>query len=126
MKKLAMSYENLAHGALAEQVDIEIGKILANVEDPNVPWKPKRELTIKVSFNPNEDRGRCAISIAVSTKMPGLKGIDSDCFITRVRDKLVAFERDDPRQQGLFDEAPPAETKKPDLTVVRGGASATN
>ena len=125
MNPTALQYANLAHGALAEQVDAKIKEILANIEDVNTPAKDKRELTIKLIFAPNEDRDRCALKMAVAVKMPGFKPIDSDCFITRINKTLVAVEREDPRQGLLFSdsaadagESPPSPT--PNLTVVGG------
>jgi len=128
MNKKAMSYQNLANGALAEQVDAKIKEILENVEDVNTPHKTKRELTIKMTFAPNEDRDRCEIAIQVSTKLAALKGIESDIFITRRSGTLVAYEREDPRQQGLLDESPPAEPgQRPNLTITgTAAASAAN
>ena len=122
MQKKAMSYENITNGALAEQVDALLKDILANIQNPNTPWKPKRELNIKLIFIPNEERDNPKIQIQASAKLASLKGIETDCYITTIHETLVAFERIDPRQPSLFDNVPatPPANNKPDLKVVGG------
>jgi hypothetical protein len=116
-----LTYETITGGALAEMVNSKIQEILLNVQDVNTPWKTKRELTIKLKISPNEDRDQAAVDIDVSTKLASLKGIETDIFITRIRDNVVAFEREDPRQMSLFPPEPTAaeqEPSKPNLSVV--------
>ena len=51
-----------AHGAIMEQVDIEVGKIIANILDPNTSETKKRQLTLTVDFQPLADRTQVSIS----------------------------------------------------------------
>lgn len=124
MNRKAMDYHNLVGGAVAEHVDAKIKEVLENIEDINTPWKPKREITIKVVFAPNEDRDRCQIGVAVTTKLPGFKPLESGCFITRVGNTLVAIENENPQQlqlnfnQQLDVDKPQNIEHKPPLTMV--------
>lgn len=46
----------LAKGAIIEQIDNEMGKVLANLLDPNTDTKTKRKLTVNLIFEVDEDR----------------------------------------------------------------------
>ncbi len=100
----AMSYANLGGGAAAEMFDRELEKILANIQDPNHPYKPKREITLKVTFSPDEDREKAKIDISVISKAPGFKTYETLAYLgfdQRDRSKHRAYERADPNQQQL-------------------------
>lgn len=45
-----VNLEEFAGGALQEKFDSAMEQVLANMLDPNTPWKNKREINIKVSF----------------------------------------------------------------------------
>jgi hypothetical protein len=100
----AMSYTTLGGGAAAEMFDRELEKILANIQDPNRPYKPPREITLKLTMKPDENREKVSISIAVSSKAPGFKSFDSLAYLgvdQRDRTKHRAYERAHPDQQRL-------------------------
>lgn len=44
-----LDLRNIANGALQEKVDEAMRRILENLQDPNTPWKVKRQITIKVA-----------------------------------------------------------------------------
>ncbi|ABO49719.1 conserved hypothetical protein [Desulforamulus reducens MI-1] len=46
----------LAHGAIAEQISNELGKVLENLMDPNTDVKTKRKLVVTLEFKPDENR----------------------------------------------------------------------
>ena len=39
------------------------------MQDPNTPWKNKRGITIKISFQQNEDRDDTAVDVVVEKKL---------------------------------------------------------
>lgn len=43
--------------------------------DPNTPWKNKREINIKVSFEQNEDRDDTHVDVSVVPKLAAVKSI---------------------------------------------------
>ena len=60
--------QEVAGGALQEKINRELRKVLNNMMDPNTPWKNKRQITIKMTLEQNEDRDDCKADIQVETK----------------------------------------------------------
>lgn len=52
----ALDLKNIAGGALQEKVDAAMRRVLDNMQDPNTPWKVKRQITVKIAFTQNEER----------------------------------------------------------------------
>jgi len=46
----------LARGAIQEQIDNQMGRILENLMDPNTDTKTKRKLTVTLEFKLDENR----------------------------------------------------------------------
>lgn len=44
-------------------------KVLDNMQDPNTPWKNKRQIHIKLAFSQNEDRDDATVDLSVETKL---------------------------------------------------------
>ena len=100
----AMSYMTLGGGAAAEMFDRELEKVLANIYDPNRPYKQPRKITLELTLRPDENRDKVGVSIAVSSKAPGFKSFDSLAYLgfdQRDRTKPRAYERAHPDQQRL-------------------------
>lgn len=70
-----VNLEEFAGGALQEKFDIAMQQVLANMLDPNTPWKNKREINIKVSFEQNEDRDDTTVDVSVVPKLAASKSI---------------------------------------------------
>lgn len=70
-----VNLETFAGGALQEKFDGAMGQVLANMLDPNTPWKNKREITVKVTFEQNEDRDDMAVDVSVVPKLAAAKSI---------------------------------------------------
>lgn len=70
-----VNLEEFAGGALQEKFDSAMEQVLANMLDPNTPWKNKREINIKVSFEQNEDRDDTHVEVSVVTKLAAVKSI---------------------------------------------------
>lgn len=64
-----LNLEDIAGGALQEKANEAMQKVLDNMQDPNTPWKNKRQITIKLSFSQNEDRDDTAVELSVDTKL---------------------------------------------------------
>jgi len=64
-----------AEGALQEQVLLEAKKIFANILDPNTKAETKRNLTIKLTFEPDEDdREDIKVRFDIATKLAPIIG----------------------------------------------------
>lgn len=70
-----VNLEEFAGGALQEKFDVAMEQVLANMLDPNTPWKNKREINIKVSFEQNEDRDDTHVEVSVVPKLAAVKSI---------------------------------------------------
>jgi hypothetical protein len=71
----------LAHGAIMEQIDIEVGKIIDNIIDLNTVPKKKRTLTITVDFVPSADRRGIAVVANAKSKLLPNEVIETSLFI---------------------------------------------
>ena len=70
-----VNLKEFAGGALQEKFDVAMEQVLANMLDPNTPWKNKREINIKVSFEQNEDRDDTHVEVSVVPKLAAVKSI---------------------------------------------------
>lgn len=70
-----VNLEQFAGGALQEKFDAAMEQVLANMLDPNTPWKNKREINIKVTFEQNEDRDDTTVDVSVVPKLAAEKSI---------------------------------------------------
>lgn len=64
-----LSLQDIAGGALHEKANAAMQKVLDNMQDPNTPWKNKRQIHIKLAFSQNEDRDDAAVELSVETKL---------------------------------------------------------
>lgn len=67
----------LAHGAIAEQIDLELGKVLANLMDPNTDTKTKRKLTVTLTFEVFENRELVNCKAQASATLAKVKPIET-------------------------------------------------
>lgn len=59
----------IAGGALQEKTNAAMREVVENMQNPNTPWKVKRQINIKIAFAQNEERDDCAVEVSVSTKL---------------------------------------------------------
>ena len=57
--------EEIADGALVEQIDDALQKVFENIANPNTPVKKKRKLNIVLTFAPDSDRVLAHVDIEV-------------------------------------------------------------
>lgn len=72
---LNIDLENLAGGELAEKFQEAMKKIVNNMRDPNTPYKNKRNLIIKLTFEQTEDRDDVSIDGQIDVKLAPVKGV---------------------------------------------------
>lgn len=61
--------QSLVGGALQEKFSKSFEKVIENLQDPNTPFKNKREITIKLKFTQNELRDDVHVAIDVVEKL---------------------------------------------------------
>lgn len=67
----------LAGGALQEKSQKALQDVFENMQDPNTPWKNKREVVIKLKFTQNEDRDDATCEISVEKKLAQPKPVET-------------------------------------------------
>lgn len=82
---------NIAKGALVEQADVEIQRILENIADPNTEIKKPRKLTITMTFKPM-DREATAINVVTKSSCVPYNAVSTQVFIGRNNEGTVVAE----------------------------------
>ena len=59
----------LAGGGLAERLNQEMERAVANICDPNTEARKKRTITMKITLSPNNDRTSCGVDIDCNSKL---------------------------------------------------------
>ncbi len=83
---------NIANGALVEQVDSEIKRVLANIMDPNTDFKKKRKITITLEFAPHEDRDISDVSFSTKSTIIPTKPISTRIVFEKDGNGEIAVE----------------------------------
>jgi hypothetical protein len=106
-----VSLDTLGEGAAVERFNLALQDAYNNIQDVNTPATAKREVTLKLSIKPNENRDIGDVSVEVTTKLASIRPFIVRFFMGRDKaGKGCATEyRPAP---GLFDL--PAEEKLPD------------
>ena len=58
-----------AGGQLQQKFNMAFRQVLANLQDPNTPYKNKRKICVEISFEQNEERDDAVVSVGVTTKL---------------------------------------------------------
>lgn len=98
-------------GAVPDLVAHEMEKIMANINDINVPADKPRKLIVEISIHPNGDRSGATTEVQVSSKLPGFKPHKGSLHFDLRNNRLKAFSSEI-HQMGMFDDA-----KKEDTTA---------
>jgi hypothetical protein len=93
MEKM-INLETFAGGALAEQINTEIEKVVNNIYDPNTDAKRVRKLTLTLSFKPNQKRSVAEIDIQAKTTLAPFLPTQANIMIDKdlSTGKIVAAE----------------------------------
>ena len=81
-EKLTMA--TICDGAVQEKVDRALRAVADNIIDPNTDAKKKRSITMKITFQPNEDdREDVAVSVEVTKTLAPEAGVRTQFYITQ-------------------------------------------
>jgi hypothetical protein len=97
----------LARGAAVELWAEELKKVAANILDVNTDPKAAREITLKATILPNEDRTNAMVSIAVTSKLASFKPATTIFYLARRSGAAVVVESN-PDQMTLLKQDEPA------------------
>ena len=71
----ATSLLDMANGAIKERIDYEMGRVMQNISDPNTKASAKREITLKITLAPDEDRKHIEVSCTASSKLAAMNPV---------------------------------------------------
>jgi hypothetical protein len=103
----------VSRGAVMEQIDIELRKIVENLADMNCDYKPARTLTIKVKFkNMDDKRDQVGMIAQASSTLVANNPISSMLYTETVDGQTLMAElnKPDPRQVSFEEEQGTATT----------------
>ncbi len=104
MEKKLINLETLAGGAFAERTRQAINDVMANIADPNTDFKPKRKVTIDITFAAGEDREVIECDVVAKLKTAPKKGIHTKFLLDKNLDgEILAseFKKQVPGQQAM-------------------------
>lgn len=120
MKTTEISILELARGAVMEQVNNEMSRVMANILDPNTEPKATRKLTITLTFKPDESREIVATTAQAKATLAPVKPVAASIIVASGKDgKPVAAEltKHDPNQMTIFEEPEPEKIIKLERSV---------
>lgn len=88
----ANSILEMARGAITEQVNLEVGRVVANIIDPNTDPKKKRSLTLTFEFTPSADRTQVAMKATAKSKLEPNNAIETALSIGTMNGQIIAAE----------------------------------
>jgi len=97
-----VSLSNIADGAAIEQFAYEWALLLENVLDPNTEPEAKREVTLKFSVKPDENRDIGDTEIACTSKLAGQKPVKTKIIIGKAAGKKAEARELATAQRELF------------------------
>lgn len=71
----------IGRGAAVERFDLELQKVLDNIQDPNTDPKKARSVVLKFTITPDEDRGVGKYAIDAQAKLAPLKAHPGRVFL---------------------------------------------
>ena len=72
----------MAHGAILERVDYEMGRVLENVLDPNTKATAKRKITVGLELVPSADRKTITVLTTAKAALVPTDPVTTSLFIT--------------------------------------------
>lgn len=87
-----VSLLEMASGAIKEACDVEVGKVIENILDPNTAATKKREISIKITFTPSADRTQVNIEAQSQSKLQPNNPVQTALFCGKQGGKTQAIE----------------------------------
>lgn len=97
-KSQYVDLSNLGHGAAAEMFQDEMGRLIANITDPNTKAEQVRSITLKLKVKPSKDRTFCAAEISCDSKLAAVMPFETQLFVGMDGGKGVATEYESPQK----------------------------
>lgn len=107
MKTVETSVLEMAKGAILEQTDNEMARIMANILDPNTDAKKARKLTITLTFKADETREFVSLEAQAKSTIAPIMPIATRMILEADKDgnpKAMELTRNDPNQVHMFED----------------------
>lgn len=78
-----INLETFANGALAERMNQGLKEVLENIADKNTDSKPKRKLTLDMTFSTDEERELTEVTITAKVKLAPRSAIATKIIIDK-------------------------------------------
>lgn len=88
-----LTLQTLANGVAEELFQLELDRVLNNIDDPNTDHKPARSIALIVTFQPDEDRRLAAVTVEAKTKLAGVRARGTVIFLGRRQGVMTAIEQ---------------------------------
>lgn len=88
MDKLTIA--NIARGAVVEQFDSELEKVLENIMDPNTDPKKVRKIQINLQIKPNEKRNMAEVKCQTKSSLIPANIVETAITIGKSTDGTIA------------------------------------
>ena len=99
----------ICRGAVPQLFQFALGKVNANLKDPNTSVTKKRKLSLHFEFASYADRSGAEVICTVETKLAGIVGVNSSIYLKKDGDDVKAFSQD-VSQLDMFEEDEEPET----------------
>ncbi len=88
----------IGRGAAVERFDLELQKVLDNIQDPNTDPKKARSVVLTFTITPDEDRGVGKYAIDAQAKLAPIKAHPGRVFLGRDQDGHGVASEEHPNQ----------------------------
>lgn len=124
MEKNYLSLSNLRGGAAIELFDRELVKALANVRDPNAPWKGRRKIALVLTIEAvDEKREEIDATLDVRVSLPSVNPLRLRAFVGTTTFGVRARE-DNAKQttiEQMQNDVPEGVSRMPEKKAAGGG-----
>jgi hypothetical protein len=96
-----MTLAEIGRGAAVEKFDIELQKVLDNIQDVNTDPKKARTVTLKFTIKPDEDRGVGKYTIDADCKLAPIMAFPGRVFLGRDKTGRGVASEDHPTQMEM-------------------------
>lgn len=124
MSSERLNLSQMAQGAFMEQFNIELGKVLANIADPNTDPKKPRKITLTATLKANEERELATFEVQSKAALVPVRSVSTTIIIDKDADgKVVAAElKSGIRGQTFIDEDGKVKDDKGKVVDIGKGA----
>lgn len=105
MSDSMINLDKLAGGALAEQINDGLQRVLDNISDPNTSAKTKRKLSIVLTFTPDDQRQLADVAMEVKPTLATAAPSKTRIIIDRDSDGRAVgaeYRHGNPGQQAMI------------------------